>query len=160
MQFEHREVTKLYHAVVEGIHQFVEKEVNKPIAKKTDGTVMIQPGGKPAQTFFSTVKAYRQHTLVACKPITGRMHQIRIHLAYLGAPIIGDIQYGAKPFYLSSIIKGYKMKKWEEEEPFLKRFGLHAAKLVFRSLSGVMLEVEATYPPDFSALIKQLEKAS
>lgn len=159
MQFEHREVDKVYHALVDGIHLFENRKVLAPIQKLTDGTVAVQSRGKQAETYFDTLKAYKNHTLVECRPTTGRMHQIRIHLSHVGAPITGDIQYGGKLFFLSSVKRGFKTKKWTEEEPLIKRFALHAFKLRFKGLDGEIIEVEAPYPPDFAALIKQLEKA-
>jgi len=105
MQFEHREVTKIYHAIVNGIHRFENQLVDAPILKQDDGVVKISRQGKEAQTYFTSIKSYRQHTLLECKPITGRMHQIRIHLASLGASIAGDEQYGGKPVMLSQLKK-------------------------------------------------------
>jgi len=159
LQFEHREVEKTYHALADGVHNFVNKEVKAAIHKLSDGSVRIQKEGKQALTLFTSIKAYRMHTLIECKPVTGRMHQIRIHLAHIGAPISGDTMYGGKPFYLSAIKKGFKLKKWAEEEPLLKRFALHAFKLRFKLMDGAEITVEAPYAADFGALINQLEKA-
>ena len=159
MQFEKRQVEKTYHAMVDGVHQFENREVKAPIHKLSDGTVRIQKEGKQALTTFNSIKAYRNQTLVECKPVTGRMHQIRIHLAHIGAPITGDIQYGGQPFYLSSIKKDFKLKKWAEEEPLMKRFALHAIKLRFKLFNGSEQTVESPYAADFAALINQLEKA-
>ena len=79
IQFEKREVTKLYHAVVDGIHQFNDTLVDQPILKQDDGIAKISKReGRPAVTYFTSLKSFRHHTLIACKPVTGRMHQIRI----------------------------------------------------------------------------------
>ncbi|RAV98299.1 RluA family pseudouridine synthase [Pseudochryseolinea flava] len=159
LQFEHREVTKTYHAVSDGIHNFDETLVDLPILKMDDGVVKIsKKDGKPAQTYFSTVTAYKFHTLIACKPITGRMHQIRIHLATLKAPITGDDTYGGKPFFLSSVKRGFNLKKQTEEQPIMKRMALHAHALRFKDLNGVDREVIAPYPKDMQALIRQLSE--
>jgi RluA family pseudouridine synthase len=158
LQFEKREVTKTYHAIADGIHNFDDTLVDEPILKADDGVVKIsRRDGKPAQTYFTTVKPYRYHTLIACKPITGRMHQIRIHLATLKAPITGDDVYGGKPFYLSAVKRGFNLKKQTEEQPIMKRMALHAFALEFSDLSGTLKRVEAPYPKDFQALIRQLE---
>jgi RluA family pseudouridine synthase len=158
LQFEHRQVTKTYHAVADGIHSFDETLVDEPILKLDDGVVKIsRKDGKPAQTYFTTLKPYRMHTLVACKPVTGRMHQIRIHLATLNAPITGDETYGGKPFFLSSVKRGFNLKKQTEEQPIMKRMALHAYALRFKDLKGVDREVIAPYPKDVQALIRQLE---
>lgn len=158
IQFEKRLVVKLYHAVVDGIHQFSETVVDQPILKQEDGVAKINKReGRPAVTYFSSVKSFRLHTLVNCKPVTGRMHQIRLHLAYLGAPITGDELYGGKPFFLSQVKKKFNLKKETEEEPLMKRMALHAFSLEFTDLSGSPRITEAPYPKDMQVLIKQLE---
>lgn len=86
------------------------------------------------------------------------MHQIRVHLAYLKAPIIGDIAYGGKPFYLSSIKRNYKIGKFAEEQPLIQRMALHAYQIKIELLSGDYKEVIAPYPKDFKVLINQLDK--
>jgi 23S rRNA pseudouridine955/2504/2580 synthase len=157
MQFENREVHKTYHAVADGIHHFENKLMDAAIAKLSDGTVKISREGKPAQTYFTTLKNYKAHTLVQCNPITGRMHQIRIHLTLLKAPITGDETYGGHPFFVSSVKRAFHLKKLTEELPLMKRMALHAFSLEFALLRGEMVNVEAPYPKDFRALIKQLE---
>lgn len=158
LQFEHRQVGKIYHAVVDGSHDFRAKEVDLAILKLDEGYVRISKEGKPAQTTFTTLAIYRMHTLVECRPKTGRMHQIRIHLHSLGASITGDEQYGGKPFLLSTVKRKFKLKKDTEEIPFMKRMALHARALEFTDLKGEVKRVEAPYPKDFNALITQLER--
>lgn len=157
MQFEHRTVSKVYHAVVDGIHSLNKEKVEAPILKLGNGTVKIDRKGKEATTTFETLKAFKMHTQVECRPVTGRMHQIRIHLSKLGASITGDSQYGGKPFFLSKIKRSYNFNKWEAERPLINRFALHAFILEFKLLNGDPLRVEAPYPKDFRVLIKQLE---
>jgi RluA family pseudouridine synthase len=159
IQFETRKVEKFYHAVVDGAKDFRNEVVDAPIIALKTGVVKIdRKDGKEAITRFETLKAFRHHTLVACRPLTGRMHQIRIHLAFLGASIVCDEQYGGKPFFLSQIKKDFKLKKFTEEEPLIKRFALHAYALTFENVDGTPLHVEAPYPKDFGVLVKQLEK--
>jgi RluA family pseudouridine synthase len=160
MQFEHREVTKVYHAVVEGAQSFQNTEVEAPLEVQRDHTVKIARTGKPAITYFTSVAVYRRYTLVECRPVTGRTHQIRVHLAFLNAPIVGDELYGGKPFFLSSVKGGYNLKRDAEEQPLMQRVALHALSLTFNDLQGVSRVVSAPYPKDFKALISQLEKAS
>jgi 23S rRNA pseudouridine955/2504/2580 synthase len=81
-------------------------------------------------------------------------------LAFLKAPITGDEQYGGKPFFVSSIKRGYNLKKTSEEQPLLKRMALHAFSLEFNMLLGERIVVQAPYPKDFQALIRQLEQNS
>ena len=159
LQFEKREVIKEYHAVVEGIHSFNNLTIDAPIFMSGKGTVRIDnQRGKMSSTTVNTLKAFRVHTLLACFPHSGRMHQIRIHLAYRKAPIIGDLIYGGRQFYLSSIKKHYHLKKGTEELPLIKRIALHARQLEFKDLTGKGLKIDADYPKDFSVLLKQLEK--
>lgn len=158
MQFEHREVSKIYHAVIDGIQNFKDELVDAPIVKMDDGIAKISKReGKPAQTYFTSLRSYRFHTLVECRPVTGRMHQIRVHLAFLKAPITGDEQYGGKPFFLSSVKRGFNLKKATEEQPLINRMALHAYALEFTNLTGDKVRVEAPYPKDMQALIRQLE---
>jgi RluA family pseudouridine synthase len=159
IQFEKRTVVKVYHAIVDGIQNFKDTLVDEPILKQEDGTVKIsRRDGKPAQTYFTSLKSFRAHTLVECRPVTGRMHQIRIHLATQRASITGDEMYGGKPFLLSSIKKrAFNLKKGTEEVSFMKRMALHAFSLEFDDLSGTRQNVVAPYPKDFQALVRQLE---
>jgi 23S rRNA pseudouridine955/2504/2580 synthase len=157
MQFENRRVQKVYHAVVEGIHNFKEELVDAPILKQDDGISKISKTGKPAQTWFNSIKSYTRHTLVECRPITGRQHQIRIHLSLLKTSITGDELYGGKPFFLSSVKRGFNLKKDTEEQPFIKRMALHARSIEFTSLKHESIIIEAPYPKDFQALMRQLE---
>jgi RluA family pseudouridine synthase len=158
MQFENREVTKIYHAIVDGIQSFTNQLVDMPILKQNDGTAKISRSGKDAQTYFTTLQPYKYHTLMDCRPVTGRMHQIRVHLAFLKAPITGDEMYGGKPFYVSSVKRGFNLKKMTDEEPLMKRMALHAYSLEFALMDGKKVVIEAPYPKDFQALIRQLSE--
>ncbi|MFN8349064.1 MAG: RluA family pseudouridine synthase [Spirosomataceae bacterium] len=160
MQFEYREVTKRYHAVVNGVHDFDSISVFLPIAPLNDGTAVKidRQKGKAAETIFFTLKAFRKHTLVECIPITGRMHQIRIHLQCLKAPIVCDPTYGGNNVYLSELKKNYNLKKETDELPMIQRVALHAYSLSFKLMNGDPITVEAPYPKDFGVLVKLLEK--
>jgi 23S rRNA pseudouridine955/2504/2580 synthase len=162
MQFEHREVAKRYHAVVNGTHDFEMISVYLPIAQKRDGTQVTidRQKGKEAETIFNTIKAYRNHTLVECMPITGRMHQIRIHLVCLKAPIVCDPTYDGDMIYLSDLKRKFNLKKETEELPLIKRVALHARSLTFKLMNDEVVTIEAPYPKDFDVLVKQLDKFS
>jgi 23S rRNA pseudouridine955/2504/2580 synthase len=159
MQFEHREVKKIYHAIVDGQHRFEEVYVELPIAIGSKGIVKIDRAlGKRAETYFNTLQLFKHYTLMECRPLTGRMHQIRIHLATQRASIAGDDTYGGKPIFLSKIKRGYKLSKDQEELPLMKRFALHAKAVSFKLLNGEEITIEAEYPKDFDAALKLLGK--
>lgn len=160
-RFESRKVQKIYHAVVDGLHDFKETIVDVPIGTLRKGEAKINfVKGKKSLTIFNSLIAYKNHTLVKCEPVTGRLHQIRVHLAWLQAPVTGDILYGGKPFYLSSVKRNYRLGKYEEERPLIQRFALHAVRLSFISFYNCKIDVEAPYPKDFRVLITQLTKNS
>ena len=161
MQFEKRQVQKVYHAIADGLHDFKEEQVKLAIKQVGNGIVQInRQEGKAAETILTTLHAYRQHTLVECRPVTGRMHQIRIHLSALGAPISCDETYGGTPLLLSKLKRNFNLKKNTEELPIIKRVALHAYELRFADLDGTPLSIEAPYPKDFAVAVKQLEKNS
>lgn len=159
IEFEKRRVKKVYHAIIGGIHKFDDLLVDLPILNQGNKNVSIdRANGKKAETFFKSLKFFRNFTLVECRPITGRMHQIRIHLATQRAAIVGDMMYKGKPVFLSQIKRrGFSLSKGEEEQPIIKRFALHAHSISI-SLGDKVYSFEAPYPKDFATLLKQLEK--
>ncbi len=160
-QFEKRRVYKEYHAVVEEAVNISGVEVAEPIRVLGNGKVCVDRfEGKPALTVFDTLEIYKKHTLLKCVPHTGRMHQIRIHVASKGTPIVGDELYGGQPFYLSSVKPRFSLKKNTEELPLIKRFALHAARLRFAQPNGEEVTIEAEYPKDFRVLVSQLKRNS
>lgn len=159
IQFEKRKVQKVYHAIADGLHEFREERVTLPILQMNNGLVTINRlEGKQAETIFTTLEAYRAHSLIECRPVTGRMHQIRIHLKSLKAPISGDEAYGGKPLFLSEIKRNFNLKKDTEEQPLIRRVALHAFALAYENVDGSALRVEAPYFKDFSVAVKQLSK--
>ncbi len=159
MQFEHREVDKTYHAIADGLFDFKDLEINLPILNLGQGRVKIdRKEGKKATTIINSIHFYKHYTLLACKPITGRMHQIRVHLASQRAAIVGDDMYQGKPVFLSDLKKKFKLGKDQEEQPIMKRFALHAYQIAFKITDNESIRVTAPYPKDFATLIKLLEK--
>ncbi|MFC0263543.1 RluA family pseudouridine synthase [Fontibacter flavus] len=158
IQFEDRKVNKVYHAVVEGIHEYDNILVDRNIHATNKGLAKITKEGKPAQTIFRTLRTYYAHSLIECRPITGRLHQIRVHLAHLKSPICGDEMYGGKPLYLSALKRRFNLKKGTDELPIMQRVSLHAYAIAFDGVKGERIEVQAPYPKDFEVLVKQLEK--
>ncbi len=157
VQFEDRTVEKVYHAVTDGLHHFEGVSVYLPIFPMGNGKVKIdREKGKLAETIFQTLAVYKRHTLVECRPLTGRMHQIRVHLLCLKASIVMDDTYGGKPIFLSEIKRNFSLKKTEEEQPLIGRVALHAFRLGFADLDGTPIVAEAPYPKDMRALVRQL----
>ncbi|HMR17814.1 MAG TPA: RluA family pseudouridine synthase [Sphingobacterium sp.] len=159
IEFERRRVEKLYHAVIDGTHVFENLKVDLPILNQGNKKVVIDRAkGKAAETIFNSVRYFKHYTLVECRPITGRMHQIRVHLATQHAAIVGDEMYRGKPVYLSQIKRrGFTLSKDQEELPIIRRFALHARSVAF-TIDGKQYAFEAEYPKDFATLLKQLEK--
>ncbi|MEQ8359062.1 MAG: RluA family pseudouridine synthase [Cytophagales bacterium] len=157
LQFEHREVAKIYHAIVHGRHKFEERVVELNLSHSS-GITKVDKAGKFSSTIIETISVLHQFTLVECMPLTGRTHQIRAHLSYLEAPIVGDEKYGGQAFYLSSIKKKFSIGKYDEEKPLLARTALHAFKIKFMDLDQKDIIAEAPYPKDFQASLKQLLK--
>ena len=149
-QFKRRTISKEYLALVEGAIQPEAALIDAPIGRdprQRKKMAVIRPGGsataRPAQTQYHTETNYDGYTLVRCKPITGRTHQIRVHLAYIGYPIVGDTVYGRA-----------------KQTVKLKRHFLHAARIAFaRPSDKTRLTLDAPLPNDLTHLLRQLEEA-
>ncbi len=108
--------------------------------------------GKEASTNFRVLERYPGLTLVELKPYTGRTHQLRVHLKYIGHPLFGDKTYGGK-----TSLKLYKAGRTLELN--LSRQALHAKILGFvHPLTGKYLEFEAALPPDMQDILDQLRE--
>ena len=160
IQFENREVDKEYHALCDGYLDFHDVEIDLPIYSGSGDKVRIDSNrGKESKTIFNTITIYKNFSLLSCKPITGRMHQIRIHLASQNAVITGDVLYGGVLPLLSKLKRKYNKGKYEEfENPIFKRIALHSRLLRLKNVDGTTLEVTAEYPKDFKVLLKILDK--
>lgn len=97
-QFQDRKTHKTYYAMVEGRPKLDEARIDLPIARdlKHPTTFRVDPNGKPSETFYKVIRSNDKYSLLELKPATGRTHQLRVHLKYLGHPIIGDPVYGSK----------------------------------------------------------------
>ncbi len=159
MQFEAHTVQKTYHAVANGVHHFRDELVERSIeTSPRGGKARLAYNGKESRTILNTLETFRRHTLVACQPITGRMHQIRLHLLYKEAPIVGDDLYGVEPLYLSSLKRRFKLAQGTEEQPVIQRFALHAHELAFRGMDDEEIRATSPYPKDFAVLVKLLRQ--
>ena len=161
-QFENREVEKVYHAFVESIPREEEFTVDESIAYTNASSVYISKSGKESSTKFKLLKSWKDYSLIECKPKSGRMHQIRIHLQHAGLPLIVDSKYGNRTEFKISEIKNkkkYHLKKNTVERPLLKRHTLHSYSLEFvHPDDGVKKVYTSAYPKDLRALENQLGK--
>jgi 23S rRNA-/tRNA-specific pseudouridylate synthase len=116
-------------------------------------------GGKASRTDFRVIERFGRYALLECRPLTGRTHQIRVHLAAAGAPVLNDPFYGDpdEVLLLSNLKRRYKGR--DEERPLIGRLALHASELtVTHPGTQSPLTVRAPMPRDFEVAIKYLRK--
>lgn len=126
--------------------------------------VFKRRGGKASTTVFRTLERFfdrhgRAYAWVECSPLTGRTHQLRVHLAAAGAPILGDSLYGVPDvaLRLSDLKRGYKGR--EDERPLLNRLALHASALtVNHPLTRDPVTITAPLPREFDLALKNLRR--
>ena len=158
LQFQNREVAKTYHAIVHGQTNFEDTRMDVPLTIKNQGIVKWdRKSGKESVTFFNTLQNFKSFSLLECKPVTGRRHQIRIHLKFLQHSIVGDKMYDGSMVFLSQIKRKYKHAK-DEEKPLIARMALHAKNINFKKMNEDPIQIEAPYPKDFLVLLKQLQQ--
>jgi 23S rRNA pseudouridine1911/1915/1917 synthase len=161
-QFEGRETRKLYNGLVLGKPATEEGVVNEPIAEHPTkrGVMTVWRKGKESITEYKVLESYRHYSWMQFNILTGRTHQIRVHMKHLGNPIVCDPVYGdGKPVFISQIKNKFKLSQDElEERPILNRLALHSAHLTFKDMKGNAIELEAPLPKDLRATINQLGK--
>lgn len=159
LAFQYREVKKEYYAFCEGRVDVQDYLIDLPLATIGKNVKVSHKSGKPAQTLVNTVKLYKHYSLLSCNPLTGRLHQIRVHLASLRAPIVGDVLYGGKLPLLSKFKRQYRLSKNEEEErPVFERYALHSASIQLFDNTDSPILAKAPFPKDLRAFESLLEK--
>lgn len=162
-QFQNNLVEKEYLAIVSGQPTAVEGDIEARVAPhpsvRTKMTV-VSRGGRPARTLWRIEERFRWIALLRAFPKTGKTHQIRVHLAHMGLPLLVDPVYNPRgePLMLSKIKRSYKPTKGEDERPLIARLTLHAHRLTFTDLNGERQTVTAEPPKDFRATINMLRK--
>jgi 23S rRNA pseudouridine1911/1915/1917 synthase len=147
--FRVREVDKLYHALVQGHPDPLRGTVDAPIARHPsgDGRFAVVAGGRPSVTHYDTLEAFRAASLTEIILETGRTHQIRVHMAAIRHPCVGDRLYGADPVLAARL--------------GLTRQWLHAVRLGFAHPGdGRLVEFASEYPPDLSHALGLLRDES
>ena len=122
--------------------------------------MIIDATGKEALTKYRILESWNRFSLLEIKLLTGRQHQIRVHMQAIRCPIVCDRMYGdGKPFLLSDIKRKINRDKEKAERPLLNRVALHASLLGFEHpTSGEELKFESPLPKDMKAVIHQLRK--
>lgn len=133
-QFQDRKAHKTYYAIVEGIPKLETARIDLPIARdlKHPTTFRVDPSGKPSETYYKAIKSSDKYSLLELKPTTGRTHQLRVHLKYLGHPILGDPVYGNEK---------------------ASRLYLHAKELEITLPGGERRAFEAKLPQEFDNVL-------
>jgi len=152
VQFKSRAIRKTYLALVHGRVVKDAGEIARPIGRDPVRRVRMKAGGlgaREALTRYKVVRRFPHFTLLEAEPRTGRTHQIRVHLASIGHPLVGDTLYGAPG----------KLRLGTREVPILARTFLHAAALEFRHpRTGATMTVKSPLPPDLNSFLHQLSK--
>ena len=156
-QLSEREVNRRYLAVVNGV-LIAGGTVDAPIGRHPRDRIRqaVTESGKPAITHYRVRERYRGHTLVECKLETGRTHQIRVHMAHLRNPLVGDPLYGGA----LRLPKGASEALVAQLRGF-RRQALHAAHLAFEHpRTGETVEIDCPIPQDLQTLIDTLRADS
>lgn len=155
---------KRYVALVRGVPVANAFEVDAPIGPHPSrlGEMRVTPkgrDGKRARTQFEVREVFRGCSLLLCRPLTGRTHQIRVHLRHARHPIMGDAVYGGRPLLLSQLKHDYRLKPGAEERPLIARTALHAEELILpHPVTGAEVRITAPWPKDMTVAVKYLRK--
>lgn len=162
-QFQERTIRKQYMAIVCGEPISDEGRVDAPISEKTGEIERMTVGerdGKKSLTTYAVLERFRGYALVRAEPHTGRRHQIRLHLAHIGHPVLADRLYGGgEGLMLSALKRRYRLGEGREEKPLISRPALHAHSIAFLPVGGTEpLRIEAPLPRDMEVALKMLRK--
>jgi 23S rRNA pseudouridine1911/1915/1917 synthase len=147
--FRDRVVDKRYHALVQGHPDPLRGTIDAPIARHPagDGRFAVVADGRPAITHYDTIEAFRAASLTDIKLETGRTHQIRVHMAAVRHPCVGDRLYGADPVLAARL--------------GISRQWLHAVRLGFaHPADGRWMEFISDYPADLAGSLELLAAES
>lgn len=145
-QFKSRDTAKSYLALVDGHPPTptgrIEAPITRDLKNRTRMAVGLRGQGKPAVSEYFELQRFKEHTYLEVHPITGRTHQVRVHMSYLGVPIVGDTIYGRRRPSID-----------------MERFFLHAKSLSVK-LPGdrVVREFEAPLPQELKAILTMLNE--
>ena len=160
-QMRRNEVTKKYLAVVHGVIPEEEGTIDLPLGRPFPDqverwVVPEEQGGSPSVTHYHVLERFQNHSLVELQLETGRTHQIRIHLSYIGYPIEGDHLYcHGDPF---AYRKAYGDIHDENVSPYIGRQALHAFSLAFRHpITKKRIQCQAPLPQDMKECIERIK---
>jgi len=173
-QFMHNTTVKEYLALVIGRPAQNSGRIETDLAPHSNAAshrmAVVKHGGRPAITEWIVEARFRDYTLLRVFPKTGKTHQIRVHLKYIGHPLVIDPLYNApRPgpgttrepgIYLSHFKRNYKPAGDGPERPLMDRLTLHAEKLRFEHPNGSTVQLESPLPKDFRATINMLTRHS
>ena len=160
IQFQARSIEKEYFAIVVGTPEMDSDIIDRsiavhPVHREKMTTVRDEEEGRTAQTFYRVAERFRGFAAVQAMPKTGRTHQIRVHLAHIGLPVLCDRAYGHR----AELSRGELSGDASDASVLLNRQALHARRLRFtHPRSGQVLEIEAPLPPDMQAVLEELRK--
>jgi len=152
-QLQNKEAKRVYLALVEGVAASESGSIDAPIGRhpvKRKEMTIVKAGerGRSARTHYQVVKFFTKYSLLECRLETGRTHQIRVHMASLNLPVVGDVVYNKKSS--GSLEARHKLG--------LVGHALHAARLTLRHpISNLLLEFQAELPQDFERLLSKLK---
>lgn len=160
--FTRRRVEKVYLALVRGVPHPAEGLVDAALALDPEGDTALQmrvdPEGYPSRSRWRVARAFRRHALVELRPLTGRTHQLRVHMAHLGYPILCDHAYGdLRPVARSDEDPTVAP---HDDAVILSRLALHSHRLVLdHPITGEPLVIESPLPDDLSSAVRELDGA-